>query len=200
MFKTQRNQCFLIVVEGPDMVGKTTQVNRLEVALSSKYRVAYEELPFQDSPTHALIREMLQDGGAVKYAEAFQTLYCINRTDFARNYLPTLALHHDVLILGRWTLSTRVYGSVGGVCSELTDQLLKEVDKVDVDLTFVLDGSGWDRGDLDTFESDVVFQRQIRAKYQEACALDPKIVKIDADRPVDAVHTDVLSRVVAALS
>lgn len=198
MYRTSSgHQCFLVAIEGPDMVGKATQAQMLEDALRREgYRATTEEIPYDDGFTHPLIYEMLHDGGARTHADTFQALQCLNRIAFWRSYLPTLAVHYDVVILDRWTLSTRVYGEVAGAGKDATETLLARVG--DADRTFVLDAPPWPKEGRDSYERDSEFQRRVRDLYGRSCDRSPDLfVKIDGFRPRAEVHGEVARRVLA---
>lgn len=196
MYQSQRgHQCFLIALEGADMVGKATQARMLEDALrGAGYRATTEEVPYRDDLTHEMLYAMLRDGSAARHPDVFQALHCVNRTAFWRNYLPVLGRHHDVLVLDRWTLSTTVYGEAGGASADATEGLLRSVGEPD--LTFVLDAPPWPKGSLDSLESDSSFQERVRALYVEHCDREPeRFVKIDASRSREEVHADIARHV-----
>lgn len=200
MFTTSRgHRCVLVAIEGADRVGKATQAAMLEGALQRhRVKATVEQIPFDDKVTHPEIYRMLRDGSVRRFPTLFQALQGINRRFFQAQFLPVLALHHDVVILDRWNLSTVVYGEVGGVPREETDEILRDI--VDPDLTIVLDGPPWPRDDLDTLEADDDFQRRIRSAYREACEHAPDArVLVDAGRHRDIVHRDILNAVGARL-
>jgi len=200
MYQTSNGRsCFLVALEGADRVGKATQAAMLEEALlRRKMKATVEQIPFDDKITHPEIYRMLRDGTVRRFPSLFQALQGINRRFFQAQFLPILALHHDVVILDRWNLSTRVYGSVGGVPEEETDEILRDI--VEPDLTVVLDGPPWPRDDLDSLEADDDFQRRIRIAYREACQRTPTArVLVDAGRHRDVVHREILSVVLASL-
>lgn len=191
----QNRECLLVALEGADRVGKATQARMLEGALTAaRVRTTVEEIPYKDDLTHAEIYRFLRDGSVRKFPQAFQTLQAINRRNFQMRYLPVLKTHHDVIVLDRWNLSTRVYGAVDGVDEEMTAAVLDGI--VEPDITIVLDGAPWPKENLDTLEADYVYQRRVREKYREWCTRDPKnFVLVDASRTKHTVHRDVLEAV-----
>jgi thymidylate kinase len=193
------HRCLLVAIEGADMVGKATQSHMLEEALlNAGIKATAEEIPYDEGVTHGIIYEMLRDGVARSSPDAFQVAQCLNRIFFWRNYLPTLAAHHEVLLLDRWTLSTRVYGEAGGASADVTEGLLRHVK--DADLNLVIDAPAWPKTGRDVLERDDPFQQRVRYLYHQACVRDPATnVKIDGARPVDDVHRDLLKRVLGLL-
>jgi thymidylate kinase len=200
MYKTNAgHSCFLVALEGADMVGKATQAHLLETALiAAKIKATTEEIPYADEITHSIIYEMLEDGTARKSPDAFQAVQCLNRIAFWRHYLPTLAFHHEVIIFDRWTLSTRVYGKAGGANPAVTESFLRHVE--DADLNIIIDAPPWPKAAQDVLESDNPFQTHVRELYLKECISSPTAnVKIDGSRPAVAVHQEVLACVMARL-
>lgn len=187
---SQSRECLLIALEGADRVGKATQAKLLKEALTTLgLRATVEEIPYRDGVTHPEIYRCLRDGDAQRYPQVFQTLHAINRRLFQTKVLP--ALEFDVIILDRWSLSTRVYGLVGGFDEELTETVLRGL--VEPARTLVLDAPPWPKENLDVLEADTVFQQQVRDEYRGWCLRDPRrFVLIDAARSSEAVHQDIL--------
>jgi thymidylate kinase len=193
------SQCFIVAIEGPDRVGKATQAAKLEEALTAhKHKATVEEVPYDDGVTHRQIYRMLHSGAVNEHPIVFQTLQGANRRYFQRNFLPTLATHYDVLILDRWTLSTRVYGEASGVSRATTDAILEGV--IDPDLTLVFDGQPFPKEGLDVWEGDLEFQRKVRELYLHAVtSAGDHFVKIDATQSKDEVHQACLEAVLRRL-
>jgi dTMP kinase len=192
---TARNgrKCFLVAIEGPDRVGKATQARLLEERLMP-HKATVEEVPYNDGVTYPQIYAMLRSGAVNKYPVVFQTLQGTNRRFFQKNFLPNLASHYDVLILDRWTLSTRVYGIASGVSEGATNEILEGI--VEPDLTLVFDGKPFPKEGLDVWEANIPFQNRVRELYMAHCAKEPeRFVKIDAERPVDVIQEEVLTTV-----
>lgn len=194
------NDCFLIVIEGPDKVGKETQSKMLLEALPKRFRregrpikVECEEIPYNDGNTHKKIYDMLGTGEAVKHPEGFQTFQAANRMVWQRDVMPNLTRHHDVLILDRWNISAWVYGRASGLSDETLECLLREIREPD--LVFVFDGDPFftaDRED-DSYEKDKGFMATVRQGYQRWADENPEIaIKIDANRPREVVHDEIL--------
>ena len=189
----------LIAIEGADQLGKSTQTELLCEALCvRKHKATVEKIPYEDGVTKKRIYEMLFDGTAPKFPIVFQTMQGLNRRHFQLTYLPTLASHYDVIVLDRWSLSTRVYGAASGVPEETTQVILEDL--VPPDLTLVLDGEPFPWEGQDSYEGDRTFQEKVRRGYQEYCARWPEsFVKIDANRPREIVHEDLLTHALLAL-
>lgn len=199
MFKANNGRhCFLVALEGADRIGKATQARLLERGLLKHYRATVEEIPYNDGVTYPRIYEMLHSGAVERHPVIFQTLQGMNRRYFQTKFLPTLASHYEVLILDRWVLSTRVYGLASGVSEDATNTILEGV--LPPDLTFVLDGDSYPKKDLDTWEANLPFQARVRELYLKHCATDPhRFVKIDANRPKEVIHQEMLALVCGRL-
>lgn len=203
------NGCYLVVIEGPDKVGKQTQTKMLVDALSSRtaltvigdekldkprqLKVESEEIPYNDGNTHKKIYEMLKNGDAVKHPEAFQTFHTANRMIWQRDVLPNLAQHHDVLVLDRWNISSWVYGRAGGCSDEMLKCVLDSI--VEPDLVFVFDGEPFntpERAD-DSYEANKTFVKTVRDGYRRWALENEGIaVPIDANRSRDEVHKELV--------
>jgi thymidylate kinase len=191
------HRTFLVAIEGADRVGKATQSILLADALRRRrFSVMAVEVPYADKVTHPEIYRMLKDGSVKRFPSVFQTLQVVNRRIFQTYFLPPLAKHSDVLVFDRWTLSTVVYGSVGGVSSDETEEILRGILKPDV--TVVLDAPAWPATNLDVLETDQSFQRAVRNGYVGACRTSDHIL-INAARDREDVHRDVLSVVLERL-
>lgn len=187
------NNCRLIVIEGPDKVGKETQSKMLAKALAQHMLVEREEIPYNDGNTHTKIYDMLKTGEAVKYPVAFQTFQGANRMFWQRERMKGVTYKNDVLILDRWNISAWVYGRASGISDDTLECILREI--VEPDIVFIFDGQPFhtpDRED-DTYEKNNAFMAKVREQYQRWSEENPEIaVKIDASRPPEVVHKELL--------
>ncbi len=195
---TKNLHTFLMALEGPDRLGKSTQAKLLADALSpSKYQFesCVVKIPYKDVYTYDRIYEMLFSGEAVEHPEVFQSFQALNRHIFQKDTLPKLASTHDLVILDRWNLSTKAYGTSGGVSVAATDSMLKGIEEPD--LTFVFDGEPFAMDtEKDSYEEDNDFQARVRSYYKEVLdAESPRFVRVDAHRPISEVTDDLLSRI-----
>lgn len=194
------NNCYLIVIEGPDKVGKETQSKLLAEHLPRLFRkdgrpikVESEEIPYNEGNTHTKIYDMLKSGEAVEFPEGFQTFQAANRMIWQRDVMPNLTNHHDVLILDRWNISAWVYGRASGLSDKTLECLLREIRKPD--LVFVFDAEPFDAPERedDSYEKNREFMATVRRGYQKWADENPAIaIKIDAGRPREAVHDELL--------
>ena len=188
--------CLFVALEGADRLGKSTQGQLLEDALErAKVKAILDKSPYKDGATYGRIYEMLETGEAVRHPLVFQTLYGANRRFFQHLYLPTLAVHFDVVVMDRWSLSSRVYGGAAGVPEADTECLLSGL--VEPDLTLVFDGEPFaSTGEDDAYEADRGFQARVRASYHRwAQETVPGRVLVNANRGREAIRDEVLAAV-----
>lgn len=187
------SKVFLIAVEGPDRVGKATQAKKLQTELCLRgIPAVLQEIPHDDGVTYPEIYRMLHDGSVREHPLVFQTLHGVNRRFMQARWFPVLMEKYDVIVLDRWSLSTRVYGKADGLTDAQTHAVLRGL--VEPDLTFVLDGPPWPKEGLDTLEADDAYQATVRQLYASWCARSPgKIVKINAARESKMVHFDIMA-------
>lgn len=107
----------LIVLEGLDGAGTTTQARRLADALVARGRTAHVTREPSDGPVGRLIREMLTGGHAIagqSISQAtFGLLFAADRLDHVqREVEPALAAGH-VVISDRWYHSSLAYQGTG---------------------------------------------------------------------------------------
>jgi len=165
---------FIVCIEGPDAVGKTTQVLLLERRLKEHgYRVLFQEIP-ANGLIKKLIYKMLNNGLAKRFPTTFQIMHFINRLIWQYVYFPFLAKKYEIVILGRWSLSSLVYGTLEGVNGcllEFLKSLLLNPHK-----TVILNGCKFSRDENDVYESDNVLQKKVQEKYDVISGND--IIKV----------------------
>ena len=188
--------CKLIVVEGPDKVGKATQSTMLAHSLR-RYgdRVALVEVPFNDHLTHPLIYAMLANGSAKRSPNVFQLVQFLNKFIFQWTYLLWLRLAYDYVVLDRWRLSAVIYGDASGT-NKTFNRILYHLLKP-ADLTIVLHGMSFKRKSADdVYEKDTAFQALVKVGYDNWVRTHPddhKLVLNFYGR--DMVHDSILNLV-----
>jgi len=128
----------VIVIDGPDKVGKKTQTELLAKNLVEKGKSVFLlEVPVR-SFLHKKIYEMLDNGQAVSHPEMFQTFQFANRKIWQDSQLDHVLSHHDVVIFDRWNVSSWVYGRASG----LSDDFLQVCgsDIIQPDFHYIFDG------------------------------------------------------------
>lgn len=154
----------IIVIEGPDRVGKATQVDLLRKNIMSRNKsVATIEVPLRSNFVYHLVYWMLGNGLAKKFPKLFQWFQYFNRQIFQWTILPKLESTCDYIVMDRWSLSTVVYGAATGVHEHFTDKLYQRLRKPDH--TFVLLGPSHKHIAEDVYESDDALQKKVRELY-----------------------------------
>jgi dTMP kinase len=198
-----------ITLEGIDRAGKTTQAKLLSRALGEEALLLREP---GGTEAGERMRELLKDPAIGLDPRAELLLFCAARAELVSRVIrPALAAGGDV-ICDRFIDSTVAYQGVGrGLGTELVEKLneaavgdclpdrtiLLRIDPEEAArrgqqrlATGVEDGS-------DRFEGEgPKFQRSIAIAYDELAARHPdRIVVVDASRPVEEVHAEVLAAV-----
>ena len=198
----------LVVLEGLDGAGKSTQVKKLRTYLESLYgSLEYVHFPRYDAPVYGdLISRFLRgDFGSNEavHPQLVALLFAEDRHGAAPAMKETLD-KGGVIVLDRY-----VYSNIAYQCAKLKDDNEAEALRdwifnteygdfalpkpdlnifLDVPISFVesklkADRAGDDRdylaGGQDIHEADMEFQKRVRAIYQRQCELDPKFIRID---------------------
>ena len=198
----------LVVLEGLDGAGKSTQVKRLRAYLEKMCpELEYIHFPRYDAPVYGdLISRFLRgDFGSNEtvHPQLVALLFAEDRHGAAPEMKATLARGGSVL------LDRYVYSNIAYQCAKLSDPEERENLRkwiltteysdfglpkpdlnifLDVPITFVerrLESTrtGSDReylhGSQDIHEADIEFQKQVRAIYRRQVELDPDFIRID---------------------
>ena len=198
----------LVVLEGLDGAGKSTQVKLLKEYLVSKgVNLRYLHFPRYDSPLYGeLIGKYLRgDFGSIEqvHPQIVALLFALDRMDASAQIKEWLAAG-DCVLLDRY-----VYSNIAYQCAKLTDRNEAEAlrnwifnteyvnfELPEPDLNIFLDvpidfvdsklknqRGGADRdyleGAQDIHEADIEFQKRVRDIYRKQCELDPKFIRID---------------------
>ena len=198
----------LIVLEGLDGAGKSTQVKILRTYLESLFgSLEYIHFPRYDSPVYGdLISRFLRgDFGSNEqvHPQLVALLFAEDRHGASPEMKATLQTGGHVL------LDRYVYSNIAYQCAKISDpdeaENLREwifnteygnFDLPRPDLNIFLDvpigfvesklnrqRGGSDRdyleGGQDIHEADIEFQKRVRAIYRRQCELDPKFIRID---------------------
>lgn len=198
----------LVVLEGLDGAGKSTQVKRLRAYLESLFgSLEYVHFPRYDAPVYGeLISRFLRgDFGANEtvHPQLVALLFAEDRHGAAPAIKQVLD-NGGIVLLDRY-----VYSNIAYQCAKLRNNAEAERLRdwifnteygdfnlpkpdlnifLDVPIGFVesklkADRGGEDReylgGAQDIHEADIEFQKRVRAIYQRQCELDPKFIRID---------------------
>ena len=163
----------MIVIEGPDRVGKQTQTNLLRKTFL-KYGLLANvvEVPIRSAVTYHVIYWMLRNGLAKKFPKIFQWFQYMNRKIFQMFSLPSMEQHYDAIIMDRWSLSTIVYGAAEGVPREYTVGLAEKLRKPDH--TIILCGKSHSHEAEDAYEADMTLQDKVRVEYTRWALENPQ--------------------------
>ena len=198
----------LVVLEGLDGAGKSTQVKKLRAYLEKMYpELEYVHFPRYDAPVYGdLISRFLRgDFGSNEtvHPQLVALLFAEDRHGAAPQMKATLARGGSVL------LDRYVYSNIAYQCAKLSDPEEREDLRkwiltteysdfglpkpdlnifLDVPIAFVesrLESArtGSDReylhGSQDIHEADIEFQKQVQAIYRRQVDLDPDFIRID---------------------
>ena len=203
-----KTETMLIVLEGLDGAGKSTQVRKLRTYLENRLgTLEYIHFPRYDAPVYGdLISRFLRgDFGSNEtvHPQLVALLFAEDRHGAAPGMKQTLREGGNVL------LDRYVYSNIAYQCAKVNDQ--EEAERLrnwifdteygsfnlpvpdlniflDVPIGFVesklkSQRAGTDRdyleGAQDIHESDIEFQKKVRAIYRRQCELDPKFIRID---------------------
>ena len=198
----------LVVLEGLDGAGKSTQVKRLRSYLEGLFgSLEYIHFPRYDAPVYGdLISRFLRGdfgNNETVHPQLVAILFAEDRHGAAPGMKATLAGGGHVL------LDRYVYSNIAYQCAKVADP--QEAEKLrewifnteyghfelpkpdlniflDVPIGFVesklrSNRGGADRdyleGAQDIHEADIEFQKRVRDIYRKQCELDPKFIRID---------------------
>lgn len=198
----------LVVIEGLDGSGKSTQVKRLRSYLESKTdNLEYIHFPRYDAPVYGeLIGKFLRGGfGSIDsvHPQLVALLYAEDRHGAAPQMRRTLD-EGGIVLLDRY-----VYSNIAYQCAKIDDPQEREALRkwifdteygqfglpkpdlnifLDVPIGFVekkleAGRKGDDReyleGKTDIHEADIEFQKRVREVYVSQCEMDPDFIRFD---------------------
>lgn len=204
----QKFVIMLVVLEGLDGAGKSTQVKKLRDYLESLFgEIEYIHFPRYDAPVYgSLISRFLRgDFGSNEnvHPQLVALLFAEDRHGAAPQMKEKLAEGGTVL------LDRYVYSNIAYQCAKLSDEKEAETLRdwifnteygefslprpdlnifLDVPIGFVesklrSQRGGTDRdyleGAQDIHEADIEFQKRVRDIYRNQCRLDPRFIRID---------------------
>lgn len=193
---------WLIVLEGIDGSGKSTQARRL---LAGLRRSGYDAVGFRE-PTRGrwgrLIREKARVPGSLSPEEELDLFVKDRRDDVERNLRPALAAG-KVIVLDRYYFSTIAYQGAKGI-DQARIRRMNERIAVKPDLVFVLDigaAPGLERIHHRK-RKDLLFERERYLRRVRTIFLSlrgRKFVHLDAARPPRTIEEDIRARVLRLL-
>jgi dTMP kinase len=186
----------LVVFEGLDQSGKQTQAERLKAEVERRGR-ACVLLDFPSYETH-IGREI----GAGLHGErdygpdVMQLLYVANRYE-KKPQIQKLLADGAVVICDRYLASSVAYGEAFGLDGAWLREIQRHLPQPDV--TILLDiapetAAGRKTANRDKYERDLALLSRVRESYHDQARANGW-VRLDADRPKEAVAAGVLSAV-----
>jgi dTMP kinase len=190
----------LVAFEGLDQSGKQTQAEQLrDHVIAGGRECRLLSFPDYDTPIGRELARALQ--GQHEYgADVMQLLYVANR--YEKRPLLEQWLHDGVVVLSdRYIASSVAYGEAQGLDAKWLGDIQRFLPPPD--LTILLDispataaarkASGRDR-----YERDLALLARVRESYARQAEM-PAWVRLDGERPKDAVLADVISAVATRL-
>ena len=198
----------LIVIEGLDGSGKSTQVSNMRKYLSSRIdNLEYIHFPRYDAPVYGQLIGRFLKGAFGSIDTVHPNLVALLFAEDRHGAAPRIreALDNGATVL----LDRYVYSNIAYQCAKLADPQDRSALRdwifqteyvdfgipkpdlnifLDVPIAFVEDNlnsqrKGDDRGYLDggrdIHESDMCFQRMVRRMYLEQCEKDPSFIRVD---------------------
>jgi len=191
-----------VTFEGIDRSGKTTQARMLCDALGD------DCLPVREpggTPVGERVRELLKDPSIEIGAAAEALLFAAARAELVSNVIRPALADGRVVVSDRFLDSSLAYqGHARGLGVEEVERINRfATGGLTPDLTILLsiepENAAARAGEVDRFEDEGVrLQRAVLAAYEELADADPeRWRRVDADRPPEEVHQDVLAAVQA---
>ncbi|MBR2128956.1 MAG: thymidylate kinase [Bacteroidales bacterium] len=198
----------LVVLEGLDGAGKSTQVKKLRTYLESLFgNLEYIHFPRYDAPVYGGLISSFLRGDFGSNESVHPQLVALLFAEDRHGAAPAIRRHLDnggTVLLDRY-----VYSNIAYQCAKLKDETKAEALRdwifnteygefslpvpdlnifLDVPIGFVesklkSQRGGADReyleGAQDIHEADIEFQIRVRDMYRKQCDLDPKFIRID---------------------
>ena len=217
--KKRETQGHLIVFEGGEGSGKTTQLQRLEAVL----KPIVETLGFSGlrstrepggSPLCQKIRQVLlmPDPDEAMHDRAELLLYAADRAQHVEGYLRPWLAEGNLVLCDRYTASTVAYQGYGrGLDLGLIDGLnTLATQGLNPDLTLWLDldpeigmARAIQRGTRDRLEqADLAFHQRVRSGFtalHQSAQIPETFIRIEADGPMDEVERAIQSAVLRSV-
>lgn len=189
-----------IVFEGVEGSGKTTQLQRVAVALRDRGLDPVVTREPGGTPVGEAAREILLDPSRRLDAATELLLILVARAALVRQVIRPALEAGRVVLCDRYDLSTLAYqgGGRGLPIDEIRQLNARATGGLRADLYVVLDveaseGLGRKAGTpVDRIEGgDRTFHERVAEAYRELAAAEPDVVRVDATREPDAVYEDV---------
>lgn len=209
----------LIVLEGGEGSGKTTQLQRLEAVLTPMVEtLGFGGLRSTREPGGSLlcqkIRQVLlmPDRDEAMQDRAELLLYAADRAQHVEGWLRPWLANRNLVLCDRYTASTVAYQGYGrGLDLGLIDELnALATQGLKADLTLWLDldpeigmARAIQRGTRDRLEqADLAFHQRVRSGFaamHQSAQIPETFIRIEADRPMDEVEQAIQSAVLRSM-
>ncbi|MBW9152372.1 dTMP kinase [Clostridium estertheticum] len=196
----------MIVLEGPDGSGKTTQIELLEKHLQdSGYEVVRVREP-GGTEISEKIREIILDNDNCKMSYMCEALlYAASRAQLVSEVIKPALEKGKIVICDRFVYSSMVYQGIGRGLGMERIKSINEVaiDGLKPDLTFMITipyEEGLNRkkkqGNLDRLEnSGNEFHKKVFEGYMDICIKYDKIEVLDGNRSVEEIQKDIINTI-----
>ena len=185
----------IIVLEGTDKAGKTTQSRMLAEAIKATGRVCVVvDFPDYATPIGMEIRAFL-DGSRDYPAETKHLLFSANRWE-KKKEIESMVERGAIVIMNRYWQSNLIYGAANGMDTGWLLKLDKGLPKEDIVIVILVNpGISTERAEtLDTFESDKGLAAKAYKNYLKYAKKFGWQV-IDGSKSRDQVHQQVMKAV-----
>jgi dTMP kinase len=186
----------LIVFEGLDQSGKQTQAERLKAEMERRGRTCVLfDFPSYESHIGKEIEHGLH--GERDYGpDVMQLLYVANRYE-KKPQIERLLGDGAVVVCDRYLASSIAYGEAQGLDARWLGEIQRFLPPPS--LTILLDiapetAAGRKTSNRDKYERDLALLSRVRESYRRQ-AQAPDWLRLDGERPKDAVAADVLSAI-----
>ena len=202
MDNTDNKKGMLIVFEGIDGCGKSTQIKKFAEYLFSKDKYNHIVLtrnPYKDTNIRGILRE---DDDPLTQSDKLANLFIEDRKLHAQEVIsPNIERGHFV-VSDRYKLSTIAYQGAQGL--NMVDLIKRHEGLPIPDVTFIVDLSAQDSflrmkneqgRNEHKFEADLIFLENVRQNYLKTKYLlaNEKIFIIDGKKDIETVFKEIIS-------
>lgn len=190
---------FLIVIEGIDGSGKTTQSKLLFDALSKKgFKISLSHEPTEGKFGKEIRKRIMHNDSA---RNELYELFIKDRKDHVKNKINPALNSGEIVIIDRYFISTIAYQGAAGIP---INKIIRDHEQFAPmpDLIVILDLpveeaiKRLSNKRRDSFENNINFLRKVREIYLNMKKiLKANIIIIDALRPIEEIHKDILEHV-----